>query len=79
MKVKEWKYNDMMKKVTAYGSIWEQLDVERNDDELRMVKVENGFVTFTCRTEIEKETEKAVYVSFAQGAWHEWMPKSVIA
>lgn len=79
MKVKEWKYNDMMNKVCNYGDLWSRLDVKRTDDELNMVAVENGYVTFTCRTEIEKETEKAVYVNFDCGAWHEWLPKSVIA
>lgn len=79
MKVKEWKYDDMMKKVSSYGDLWMNIDVERDHEKFDTPAVdENGYITFTCKTEIVKETEKAIRVSFAQGAWTEWFPKSAV-
>lgn len=77
MKVKEWKYNDMMNKVTGFGDIWMNLDVEREESFGTPVIDANGFVTFTCRCEIVKETEKAIQVNFAD-SWKEWLPKSCV-
>ena len=78
MKVKEWFYNKMMSKVSNYGDLWMNLDVERDREAQDTVKVVDGYVTFTCRAEILKETEKAVQVRLGD-SWTEWMPKSVIA
>lgn len=78
MRVKEWKYNQIMEEATKYGNLWMALDVERNNDELRMVKVVDGFVKFTCRVEIIRETEKAVNVCLGD-SFKTWIPKSAIA
>lgn len=78
MKVKEWKYREIMDKVLGYGDLWMNLDVKRTDDVLNTPEVVDGFVTFTCRTEILKETEKAVYVELGN-SWKTWIPKSAIA
>lgn len=78
MRVKAWFYNKMMEKVSRYGDMWMNLDVDRNDTETRDVKVEDGFVHFTCKCEVLKETEKALQVRFGD-SWTEWIPKSVIA
>lgn len=78
MRVKEWKYNQIMNEVFKYGDLWENLDVERTGDFLNMVKVTDGFVKFTCRVEVLKETEKAVYVNLGD-SFKTWIPKSAIA
>ena len=78
MKVKEWKYRQIMDEVMKYGDLWMALDVERNNDELNMVKVEDGFVKFTCKVETLRETEKAVYVNLGD-SFKTWIPKSAIA
>lgn len=78
MKVKEWKYNQIMEEICKYGDLWMNIDVERTGDEINMVKVTEGFVKFTCRVEILKETEKAVFVDLAN-SFKTWIPKSAIA
>ena len=79
MKIKEWKYDEMMSKVTRYGDLWMNIDTERDEANHGMVKVdENGYVTLTCRVEVIRETEKAVYVELGN-SWKEWLPKSCIA
>lgn len=77
MKVKEWKYNELMKKVTFYGDMWMNMDVERDSENFDLPKVEDGYIKFTCRCEVIKETEKAVFVEIAN-CWKEWMPKSAV-
>lgn len=77
LKIKEWKYDDMMSKVTRFGDKWMDLDFVRTDDELKMVAANDGFVTFTGRVEVEKETEKAMKIRLAD-SWSEWFPKSAI-
>lgn len=79
MKIKAWKYNDMMNKVCKYGDLWMDMDsFKRNDDIASEVIVdENGYVTFIGKIEIEKETAKAFKVRF-DGVWSEWMPKSAV-
>lgn len=78
MRVKEWKYDEIMTKVCGYGDLWMSLDVERDADNFDTPKVVDGYVTFTCRVEIIKETEKAVYVNLGD-SWKTWIPKSAIA
>ena len=78
MKVKEWKYDQIMEQVTRYGDLWMNLDVKRNDNILRNPLVENGYVEFTCRVDVLKETEKAVYVNLGN-SFKTWIPKSAIA
>ena len=78
MKVKAWKFNEIMDKVLNYGDLWMNLDVKRTDDELRTPEVVDGYVTFTCRVEVIRETEKAVYVVLGD-SWKTWIPKSAIA
>lgn len=77
MRIKEWKYNEIMSKVTGYGDLWENMEVERDSANFDTPKVTDGFVKFTCRCEILKETEKAVFVEIAN-CWKEWLPKSAV-
>lgn len=77
MKVKKWKYNDMMNKVTRFGDMWMYIDVERDSVNFDTPKVIDGFVTITCKCKVIKETEKAVYVELGD-SWKEWFPKSTI-
>lgn len=78
MKIKEWKYDEMMSKVAQYGTKWQGFDhFRRTDDEATQILRENGFVTYEGRFEILRETEKAVQISF-NGEWTEWMPKSAV-
>lgn len=76
MKIKEWKYDDMMKKITCYGDRWQAIDVKRSS-ELGTAVVEDGYVTIENRIEVIKETAKAVQVKIAD-TWTEWFPKSAI-
>lgn len=78
MRVKEWKYDEIMSKVVGYGDLWMDLDVERDPENFDTPKVVDGYVTFTCKVEILKETEKAVYVELGS-SWKTWIPKSAIA
>lgn len=78
MRVKEWFSDKMMSEVTRYGDMWMNLDQARDPENHDMVKVdEEGFVTFTCRCEILKETEKALQIRLGD-SWTQWFPKSVI-
>lgn len=77
LKIKEWKYDDMMSKVTRYGDRWMDITVERDADNFDTPKVEDGFITFTGRVEVERETEKALKLRLAD-SWSEWFPKSAI-
>lgn len=79
MKIKEWKFNDMMNRVTRFGDLWMDIITERDADNYDVVKVdESGYVTLTCSVEVLRETEKAVYVELGR-SWKEWLPKSCIA
>jgi len=78
LKIKEWKYNEMMKKVCSYGDKWEDINNwERDADNFDTVKVIDGFVNYSGRYEVLKETEKAVQINFNL-SWTEWFPKSTI-
>lgn len=78
MRVKEWKYNQIMSEACKYGDIWQNLDVERDPDFFDTPKLTDGFVKFTCRVEVIKETEKALYVNLGD-SFKTWIPKSAIA
>ena len=76
MKIKEWKYNEIMDRVLSYGDLWMSIDVKRSG-EFNMAEVVDGYVTLECRFEVLKETEKAVYANIAD-SWKTWIPKSAL-
>lgn len=76
MRVKEWKYDQIMKDVCRYGDLWMYLDVKRSG-ELDEPEVKDGYVEFTCRATILRETAKAVFVELGD-KWKTWIPKSAI-
>lgn len=78
MKIKEWKYNDMMKKACQYGDKWMEFNYfERDHEAFDTVKVIDGYVNYNGPFEVIKETAKAIQVSF-NDAWTEWLPKSTV-
>ncbi len=80
LKIKEWKYDEMMHKVCRYGDKWMEFDSwERDENNFDTVIVDSfGYVHYYGRYEIEKETEKAMKINFNCGSWHEWIPKHAI-
>ena len=78
LKIKEWKYTDMTQKMSKFGDMVMNLNPERTDDEIRMVKVdEDGYVHEKSRYEVIKETEKAVQIRI-DDMWTEWFPKTAV-
>lgn len=79
LKIKEWKYDDMMSKVTRYGDKWMEINSWEREEEFGTVIVdEDKNVHYTGRYEVVKETAKAFQISFEFGAWTEWFPKSAV-
>lgn len=76
MKLKRWKYDEIMDSVKHYGDLWMNLDVERNED--GTIKDDDDYIRFTCRVTTLKETEKALYIELGD-SWKTWVPKSAIA
>lgn len=77
-RIKDWKMKQIMHDVCKFGSLWENIYVERTDDAFQMPFVdEEGYQHIESRVTVLKETEKAYYVDIAE-SWKTWVPKSTI-